>query len=133
MALVLIVDDEEMDRVLERAILEKAGHELLFANDGESAMKLCRKEDLDLIITDLAMPNFNGLRFIKELREEGLMTPVIAVSGWATDQLDLAIEYGADLSMEKPLDGVNLQKAVETALAIGHEVGRRDPWKRVIK
>ena len=118
MARVLIVDDEEMDRVLERSILEKEGHELLFAADGESALKICKNEDVELIISDLAMPDFNGLRFIKELREDGLYMPLIAVSGWAADQLDLAMEYGADLSLRKPVDGDELLKAVKIALSL---------------
>ena len=131
MALVLIVDDEEMDRVLERTILEKEGHQLLFASDGDTALKLCREEDVELVVTDLAMPDFNGLRFIKELREDGLYMPLIAVSGWAKDQLDLAMEYGADLSLEKPVDADELLKAVEIALGLTGLPDRMDPWRRV--
>ncbi len=133
MALVLIVDDEEMDRVLERTILEKEGHELLFASDGQTALQLCRTEDIELIVTDLAMPDFNGLRFIKELREARLFMPLIAVSGWAADQLDLAMEYGADLSLKKPLDAEELLKAVDIALSLPKLPDRMDPWGRVRK
>ena len=133
MALVLIVDDEEMDRVLERTILETAGHELLFASDGETALQLCRTEDVELIVTDLAMPDFNGLRFIRELREAKLFMPLIAVSGWAADQLDLAMEYGADLSLKKPVDGDELLKAVAIALTLPKLPDRMDPWRRVRK
>ena len=133
MARVLIVDDEEMERVLERSILEKEGHELFFASDGESALKICKNSDVDLIISDLAMPDFNGLRFIKELREAGLYMPLIAVSGWAADQLDLAMEYGADLSLKKPVDGDELLKAVKIALGLPALPDRMDPWRRVRK
>ena len=131
MAKILIVDDEEMDRVLQRTILENAGHELLFASDGEAAFNICRDEDVELVVTDLAMPDFNGLRFIKELRESGMYMPLIAVSGWATDQLDLAMEYGADLSLEKPVDGDELLKAVEIGLTLTGLPDRMDPWRRV--
>jgi sigma-B regulation protein RsbU (phosphoserine phosphatase) len=131
MARILIVDDEEMDRTLQRTILEAEGHDLLFASEGETALKICRSEDLDLVLTDLAMPGFNGLRFIKELREEGLMTPVIAVSGWAVDQLDLALEYGADRSLAKPVDADTLREAVREGLEIAKKPDRGDPWKRV--
>lgn len=131
MAIILIVDDEEMDRVLERAILEKEGHDLLFAGDGEAALTLCRQEDVDLVITDLAMPGFNGLRFIRELRESGYYMAVIAVSGWAVDQLDLAREYGADLALAKPLEAQTLVEAVERALNLPSLAERRDPWSRV--
>ena len=131
MARILIVDDEEMERILERTILEKAGHHLLFASDGETALKLCRVEDVELVITDLAMPVYNGLRFIRELREAHLDMPLIAVSGWAKDQLDLALEYGADLTLAKPLDSETLLEAVTMALKIPKPPDRMDPWRRV--
>jgi CheY-like chemotaxis protein len=133
MARVLIVDDEEMERVFERTILEKAGHDLRFASDGEAALKICRTDDVEVIVTDLAMPGFNGLRFIKELREDGLMMPVIAVSGWAADQLDLALEYGADLSLQKPIEGPTLLEAVETVMKIAQAPDRKDPWLNLFK
>jgi CheY-like chemotaxis protein len=120
-----------MDRVLERTILESAGHELLFASDGATALAICEREDIELVITDLAMPDFNGLRFIKELRESNHFMPVIAVSGWAVDQLDLAQQYGADLVLTKPVDGDELLKTVEKALDIEGVPKRMDPWVRV--
>ncbi|MCJ7628927.1 MAG: response regulator [Longimicrobiales bacterium] len=133
MARILIVDDEEMDRVLERTILENAGHDLLFASDGEHALKLCREGSVELVVTDLAMPDFNGLRFIKELREDGMYLPLIAVSGWAVDQLDLAREYGADITLAKPVSGPELLAAVETGLHLPSLPDRMDPWRRVRK
>ena len=131
MARILIVDDEEMERMLERTILEKAGHQLLFASEGATGLRLCREDDPDLVITDLAMPDFNGLRFIRELREAHLYVPLIAVSGWAKDQLDLAREYGADIVLAKPIDGPTLLDAVERGLALPKLPERMDPWRRV--
>ncbi len=116
MARILVVDDEELDRVLIRSILESEGHQLLFAADGEAAYKTCRDTDVDVVITDLAMPRVNGLRLIRELREAYFDMPIIAVSGWAADQLDLAQDYGADLTLFKPLDGERLQTAVRQSL-----------------
>jgi len=130
MARILIVDDEEMDRVLERAILEKAGHELFYAGDGHVALAVCRESDIELVVTDLAMPEFNGLRFIKELREAGFRMPLIAISGWAKDQLDLAEDYGADLTLFKPIDGDALLKAVQELLNLPEISSRADPWGR---
>ncbi len=131
MARILIVDDEEIDRILERTVLEEDGHDLLFASDGEAALKILRSGDVDLVLTDLVMPNFNGLRFIKELREEAFLMPVIAISGWAADQLDLALQYGADFSLPKPVDPETLREAVDDALEVARRPGRRDPWTRV--
>lgn len=131
MALILIVDDEEMERVLERTILEGAGHHLLFASDGDAALRICWTEPIELVITDLAMPDFNGLRFIKELREARLYVPLIALSGWAVDQLDLAREYGADLTLPKPVEPDALLEAVEVALKLPTHPDRMDPWRKV--
>jgi CheY-like chemotaxis protein len=130
MAKILIVDDEELDRMYERAILESAGHELFYAHDGTAALKICKETPVDVVVTDLAMPDFNGLRLIKELRKEGVKVPIIAVSGWASDQLDLAEAYGADLALVKPLDGEDLVKAVDTMLGEVREEERHDPWKK---
>jgi CheY-like chemotaxis protein len=124
MATILIVDDEEMERLLEKTILEGAGHQLLFAADGEAALKICKERDVDVVITDLAMPGFSGLRLIKELRLEGLDVPIVAVSGWAADQLDLADEYGADLTLFKPVEAEQLKGAIDKALQVGQA---RDP------
>jgi CheY-like chemotaxis protein len=130
MAKILIVDDEEMDRVLERAILEKAGHELYYAADGHVALAVCREALIELVVTDLAMPDFNGLRFIKELREEGFRMPIIAISGWAKDQLDLAEDYGADLTLYKPIDGDKLLRSVQEMLDMPDLPNRDDPWSK---
>jgi len=130
LANILIVDDEEMERVLARAILEGAGHDLLFATDGKAALKLCRTENVELVVTDLAMPDFNGLRFIKELRKAGIRIPVIAISGWAPDQLDLAEDYGADVRLFKPTDGPELVEAVEEMLNLSDLPDRKDPWRK---
>lgn len=116
MASILIVDDEEMDRVMIRSLLEAAGPHLSFAADGKAAYDLCRDTDVDLLITDLAMPELNGLRLIKELRDEHFDMPIIAISGWAADQLDLAENYGANFTLFKPLDGEKLLEAVRRGL-----------------
>ena len=129
MAKILLVDDEETDRMFGRTVLQNAGHELFYAHDGEAALKICKEVDLDVVVTDLVMPDFNGLRLIKELRAEGVNTPIIAVSGWASDQLDLAEDYGANVALVKPLDGSELVRAVEDMLK-DPENGGPDPWKR---
>lgn len=118
MALVLIVDDEEMERVLDTAILEAAGHEILYARDGLAALAVCKSQDVEVIVTDLAMPEASGLRLIRELREALADTPIIAVSGWARDQLDLALRYGADFALTKPLDAQEVLQTVEKCLEL---------------
>ena len=95
MATILIVDDEEMDRVMERSMLDGLGHTFLFASDGDIAVSVYQKEEVDLVITDLAMPELNGLRLIREIMEINPDARIIAVSGVSADQLDLAENMGA--------------------------------------
>ena len=128
MALILVVDDDEMDRELERTVLESAGHDVFFASDGETALKLCRERKIEVVVTDLAMPGFNGLRFIRDLREAGYDIPIIALSGKAADQLDLAEDYGANFTLSKPIDGNKLLNGVQKLLKIAALQKRDDHW-----
>lgn len=116
MARILIVDDDEMDRLLERTILQDAGHELFFASDGAVALRLYREKHVDLVLTDLAMPNLNGLRLIRELRDLNPDVPVIAISGKSPEQLPSAEDMGAARTFFKPVDRDELLKAVEEVL-----------------
>jgi two-component system chemotaxis response regulator CheY len=131
MAIILVVDDDEMDRELERALLESAGHEVLFAQDGETALKMCRERSVELVVTDLAMPDFNGLRFIMDFRKAGYQTPIIALSGKAADQLDLAEDYGANLTLCKPIDGPKLLNGVQMLLNVSALLEKDDHWHGV--
>lgn len=117
MGRILIVDDEESDRVLERSILEGAGHTVFFAPDGESALEAYRIHVIELVITDLHMPRLNGLRLIRELKARDPDLAVIAVSGIAADQLDLAEDLGAVRTVVKPVTPEALLNAVAEALA----------------
>ncbi len=126
MARILIVDDDEMDRLMERSLLDGLGHTLLFASDGDVALSVYQKEDVDLVITDLAMPQLNGLRLIQEILEFDPGARIIAVSGHNADQLDLAKSMGALSTLFKPLEYEELLAAVEDALK--EEDPGVDPW-----
>ncbi|MGD8318794.1 MAG: response regulator [Gemmatimonadota bacterium] len=125
MARILIVDDEETDRLFERAILADAGHELFFAADGEAALEAYDTKEIELVVTDLYMPKLNGLRLIRELIQKDPEALIIAVSGVAADQLDLAERMGAAVTLIKPVDADLLLQAVERLSAL---IGPRDPW-----
>ena len=99
MANILIVDDDEMERRLLQTTLDAEGHELFYAPNGRVAGKIILRGDIDLVVTDLAMPEVNGLRLIKELRKDGEIMPIIAISGSVPEQLDLALDYGATVAL----------------------------------
>ncbi len=116
MAHILIVDDEEMDRLLGRAALEDAGHQLLFAPDGEAALRAYQNNDIDLIITDLAMPGMNGIQLIEQILAEDKGALIIAVSGVSPEQLEHAETLGANRTMQKPYGASELLEAVTQTL-----------------
>lgn len=105
---VLIVEDDESSSRIIAQVLSTGGHDSLFASDGEMALDLMRMYDVDVVITDLAMPGINGLRLIRAIRASGDTIPIIAVSGKNADQLLLAEDYGANAAISKPVDGAEL-------------------------
>jgi len=83
MVKILLVDDEELDLSLIRKILLKGGHDILSAENGPQALEIPEDEGVTavVVVVDLRMPVFNGLRLIKTLRGSGDTIPIIAVSG----------------------------------------------------
>jgi CheY-like chemotaxis protein len=116
MANILLVDDNEADRLLLKAFLETKGHALFFAENGEAALRIFGFHPIDVVVTDIQMPALNGLRLIRELREQDPDAAIVAVSGVAADQLPLAEDLGAIQGLAKPIDPEKLLTAVAKAL-----------------
>ncbi len=116
MARILIVDDEEMERLLGRTALEGAGHQLLFAPNGEVALRTYQNHDIDLVITDLTMPDMNGMLLIEQIMAENNHALIIAVSGVSPEQLERAELLGASRTMQKPYEAAELLEAVTQTL-----------------
>jgi len=113
MSRILIVDDDESERLLQQAILERAGHQIFLASDGEEAVREYLAQGIDLVITDLQMPEIHGLALITLLRGLDPRPPIIAISGTGAPQLDMAQAIGADETLSKPVEPVELLNAVE--------------------
>ncbi len=129
MARILVVDDDEADRTLCKTILENAGHQLLFAPNGETGLRIYRGQDVDLVITDLAMPKLNGLRLIEEIIAHDGSALVLAVTGVSPEQLERATEAGASATLRKPYVADTLLGAVATLLAGNVSRPPGDLWK----
>ncbi len=129
MAHILIVDDEEMDRLLGRVALEDAGHQLLFAPDGETALRAYQNNDIDLVITDLAMPIMDGMQLIEQILAEDKGALIIAVSGVGTEQLELAESLGANRTLQKPYGASELLEAVTQTLESTKAPPPEDLWQ----
>ena len=115
MAHVLVVDDDEITRTLVGRTLQDAGHEVMYAVDGSAALARIERQDFDVVITALAMPEMNGLRLIRHLSEASNRIPVIAISGQNAEQLLLAADHGVSATLFKPVNPAPLLAAVEGA------------------
>ncbi len=104
MATILIIDDEEPVRALLRFALEAAGYEVTEAANGRQGLERYRHRPTDLIITDIAMPELNGLDMLLDLTREFLQAKVIAISGAGGEQnvLDVAKLIGRHYCLVLP-------------------------------
>ncbi|MCJ7628883.1 MAG: response regulator, partial [Longimicrobiales bacterium] len=127
-AKILVVDWEEEERVYLWSVLEEAGHELLFASDGQAALEVWGNSEVDLVITELYLPELNGLRLIKELKARDPDGLILAISEISADQLDLAEDYGACQILAKPVSPDKLLAGVRKALENYRPVRRID-WR----
>ena len=105
MALVLVIDDAVVMRDLVRRMLAQTSHSIIEAEDGEAGLTLFSRHRPDVVITDLFMPNKEGIETIRDIRRTKGNTKIIAMSGGATqgdEYLTAAKELGADAVLPKP-------------------------------
>lgn len=120
MATILIIDDDPKALALCRQMLEPEGHIINVSLDGASGIEICRKVDVDLVITDILMPHKEGMETIVELREEFPDMGILAVSGGGhlgpDSYLPLAKRMGAHYTLKKPFTRHELLHTVEKFL-----------------
>ena len=114
---VLIIDDDEQMRLLLRQIMEWRGYDVLEAENGKVGLKVQRDTPADLIVTDLIMPEQEGLETIRVIKSEFDGVKIIAISGGGRigpdAYLPAARELGADKVFSKPFDIGELVTAIE--------------------
>ena len=120
MARILVIDDEELARFTLREILEGAGHEVTEARNGNEGLSFQRAQHFDLVITDIIMPEKEGVETIIEIKRDFPDLPVIGISGGGRtrnlDFLKLAKDYGADQILPKPFSESQLLDMVKEVL-----------------
>jgi DNA-binding NtrC family response regulator len=120
MATVLIADDEKNIRASVQRLFDLEGHRALTAADGEEALELIRREEIDLVIMDLKMPKRDGFSVLKEMRTLALEAPVIVLTGHGSiEKAVRAVKEGAHDFIEKPPDPERLMLSARNALALG--------------
>lgn len=120
MAKILLIEDDQAVRETFEIILASDGHEVIIAVDGNDGIKQAAAQRFDLVITDIIMPERDGVEVINTLRKEQEDLPVIAVSGGgrssSMDYLGIAKMLGAAAVLAKPIGAKELLAAVKTAL-----------------
>lgn len=103
-ATILIIEDDASVRMLLARVLEDAGYQVYEAANGRQGLERFHTQPVDLVVTDLEMPEMNGLEVILELTRAFLNVKVIAMSGQSATELSKAKLLGARQTFEKPLD-----------------------------
>jgi CheY-like chemotaxis protein len=113
----LVVDDNEDMRQSMKRLLEHFGYEVRVANEGRHALELQRQAESDVLITDIFMPDTDGLETINQFREAFPGMKIIAMSGGGAsleaDYLSTAKVVGADAVLRKPFSKESLLQALE--------------------
>lgn len=120
MAKVLVIDDDETIRSVFSRFLTSKGYEVFVAADGRKGLKVLEDEDVELVITDIMMPETDGLEVVMAIRGKGGDLPVIAMSGgmhaMPMDFLPMAKKFGAKKVLYKPIELEDLLTAVNEVL-----------------
>lgn len=120
---ILLVDDDEQVRQLLKIILERAGHEVVEAEDGSQAVEIYDPATVDLVVTDIVMPVKEGIETIMELKVINPEVPIIAISGGGRidpeDYLKWAQRFGVAYTFTKPVDSQELLDTVAELVGTG--------------
>jgi len=114
------MEDERIIQTIIKRFLERAGHEVVIAGDGEEGIKLYKERPADLVLTDIIMPRKEGIETIRELKKMSPDIKIIAMSGGgkidSQDYLDLAGKFGVKATFIKGSDWSKLIPLVDKVL-----------------
>ena len=114
---ILVIDDEEIVRISCEKCLTPEGYEVDVAANGERGLTLTREKHYDLILTDLKMPDMDGMEFLMTMKEMQPEAKVIMITGYSTvEHAEEATRLGAYNYIEKPFTPDTLIAAVKEAL-----------------
>lgn len=123
---ILVADDSQMIREMLRIMLVKGGYEVIFAEDGETAVAMAASEKPDLVVIDGLLPKLHGFLACKAIKEFENPPSVVLLTGVYTKptyRWEVKKNYGANDLLTKPVSAVDLLACIETQLA---EVPRQE-------
>lgn len=120
--ILLIEDNERMAKVLARH-MEIEGHQVILAEDGEAGLEAFRQHKVDLVLTDLKLPEKSGLDVLQGIKEENPLVPVLVMTAHGTIETAVkAVKDGAFDFLQKPVDPEHLLLTISKALETRHLV-----------
>lgn len=127
---VLIVDDSSSMRAIVKKIIKVSGFnvgEFLDASDGKEALKVLADEWVDIVLTDINMPNVNGMELMAEMRKDELLRsiPIVMITTEGSEKkMQEAMDLGASGYVKKPFLPEDIKKTLSSIM--GEEDGQRD-------
>lgn len=116
---VLVAEDNPSNQKLIAILLQKMGLEVSLADDGLEAVEQCDSQTFDIILMDMQMPNLNGYDATRQLRSQGIQTPIIAVTANAmTGDEQKCMSVGCDGYLSKPIDRNKLDELIGQHLGV---------------
>jgi CheY-like chemotaxis protein len=124
LAKILVVDDDPAVQMTIRLLLERAGHSVAVATDGQRGLSAFQNEDFDLLFLDIFMPGMDGLETMRHIHRQQPAVPIIVISGRPLvqdasaepDFLSMSTKLGAISSLPKPFKPAALLATVERCL-----------------
>lgn len=122
MATILVVDDSAVDRRLVAGLLKQSNLQVELAEDGREALDCLRGTPIDLVVTDLQMPELDGLGLVRHVRDHGPHVPVILITAHGSEDLAIeALHAGAASYVPKSELAGSLSHVVDEVLALTRE------------
>jgi CheY-like chemotaxis protein len=130
LARILVVDDDAIVRHLLQIVLKQLGHEVVEAQNGREGLQHYQAEPAALVITDLHMPEMNGLQMIKEIRHGFPEAMIIAISADFRSSRAAVEALGVQGIFEKPFSLIALRDTVQELLQFSSQPCRDSGWKK---
>ncbi len=114
---ILVADDEELIRWSLRRAFEAAGYTVDMAANGKEAIQKVEENNYDIVVTDLEMPELNGMKMLMRMREMGISLPVIVISAYLSENvIKESLHKGAFRCLDKPFQMEDVLNVVKEAV-----------------